>query len=268
MKPCVPLIATCLIALVAVPAALVAQPATPVTSAQAGTLSPELRQKLMDSQGRAAAFLQQQQRADGTFDDNIGISALAATALLRMPGASHDKQLALTTKQLDALVALQKPDGGIYDKTVPHYVTAVAVMALVAGGRPADKPVIEKARQYLADQLLDEGEGSQADRQVRYGGMGYGAPSPNGRQRGHHQPRVRAPRDEGIGPAGQQPRVGQGDQVPAAHAEQQRDQRSEMGGQRRRLRVLPRLHLQRRRRHQVVRERHATPASSATPGPT
>ena len=181
MKPHVALIAGCLVALVTVPATLVAQPATPVTSAQAGTLSPELRQKLMDSQGRAAAFLQQQQRADGTFDDNIGISALAATALLRMPGASHDKQLALTAKQLDALVALQKPDGGIYDKTVPHYVTAVAVMALVAGGRPADRPVIEKARQFLADRLLDEGEGVKPT-DIWYGGMGYGAPNASGRQ--------------------------------------------------------------------------------------
>ena len=42
---------------------------------------------------------------------------------------------------------------------IPHYITAVSAMALVAGGRPQDKPIIEKARAYLADHLLDEGEG-------------------------------------------------------------------------------------------------------------
>ena len=31
-------------------------------------------------------------------------------------------------------------------------------MAFVAGGRPQDKPLIERGRQYLADHLLDEGD--------------------------------------------------------------------------------------------------------------
>jgi hypothetical protein len=32
-------------------------------------------------------------------------------------------------RALDAIVKLAKPDGGIYDKIVPHYITAVSVMA-------------------------------------------------------------------------------------------------------------------------------------------
>ena len=46
-------------------------------------------------------------------------------------------------------------------------------MALVAAGRPEDRPAIDKARQFLVDQQLDEGEGLQPKDKF-YGGMGYG----------------------------------------------------------------------------------------------
>ena len=62
---------------------------------------------------------------------------------------------------------------------IPHYITAVSVQALAAGGRPADKATIEKARKYLADHLLDEGEGIQKSDKF-YGGMGYGGTSDGG----------------------------------------------------------------------------------------
>ena len=86
----------------------------------------------------------------------------------------------LTGKTLDSLRKLAKPDGGIYEKDIPHYITAVSVMALVAAGQPADKAIITKARAYLALHLLDEGEGvSPSDK--FYGGMGYGGTSDGGR---------------------------------------------------------------------------------------
>src|SRR5204862_260351 len=75
---------------------------------------------------------------------------------------------------LDALVALAKPDGGIYVSVIPYYITAVSTVALIAGNRPADRPVIERARTYLAEHLLDEGEGVSKN-DFWYGGMGYGA---------------------------------------------------------------------------------------------
>lgn len=147
---------------------------------QAG-LSAQTRERLTQSLNKAATYVKNQQRPDGTFDPHPGVSALAATALLRMPGTSPQKQLATVGPALDALVKLAKPDGGIYDNSVPHYVTAVAAMALVAGGRPADKPVIEKARAFIAERLLDEGEGVKPG-EIWYGGIGYGAPHPSGRQ--------------------------------------------------------------------------------------
>ncbi len=58
----------------------------------------------------------------------------------------------------------------------------------------------------------------------------------------HHQPRVRPQALKAIGSVGEQPGLRQGAHLPAAHAEQQRDQRPDVGGQRRRLRVLPGIH--------------------------
>jgi squalene-hopene/tetraprenyl-beta-curcumene cyclase len=129
---------------------------------------------------QGAAYLVQQQHADGTWENHPGITAMVAAALLRQPGTSKATELAVTTKALDMLAGLAKPDGGIYQKDIPHYITAVSVMALVAGGRPQDKPLIEKGRRYLAEHILDEGEGvSPSDK--FYGGMGYGGTSDGGR---------------------------------------------------------------------------------------
>lgn len=147
-------------------------------SVSARQLSADSRQKLAESLNRAAAFIAKQQRPDGKYDNHPGITAMAATALLRQPGA-RDRELAAVAKTLDYLKGLAKPDGGIYEKMIPHYITAVAVQALVAGGRPGDKATIEAARKYLADHLLDEGEGiAKSDK--FYGGLGYGGTSDGG----------------------------------------------------------------------------------------
>jgi squalene-hopene/tetraprenyl-beta-curcumene cyclase len=154
------------------------QNAAPNTAS--GTLSAETRKRLMQSLGRGAAYLQQQQRADGIWENHPGITAMAVTALLRQPGTTPAAQMPVVGKSLDALAKLAKPDGGIYEKVIPHYITAVSVMALVDGRRPQDRPLIERGRRYLADHLLDEGEGVPPSDKF-YGGMGYGGTSDGGR---------------------------------------------------------------------------------------
>lgn len=165
----------CLCLQLALPATGAAQasPAAASAAAQRG-LTTETERRLRESLAKAEAYLRSQQPANGIWENHPGIAALAATALLRQPGTTKAKQLETVGKTLDALAALAKPDGGIYEKTIPHYITAVSTMALVAGGRPKDRPVIERARAYLAENLLDEGEGV-AKNEFWYGGMGYGA---------------------------------------------------------------------------------------------
>jgi squalene-hopene/tetraprenyl-beta-curcumene cyclase len=151
---------------------------TASTGAQNNGLSPETRQQLTASLAKGAAFIAQQQKPDGKYDNHPGITAMAAAALLKQPG-QRDKQLPAAGKALDYLKSLAKPDGGIYEQMIPHYITSTAVQALVAGGRAEDKPAIEKARKYLADHLLDEGEGIQKSDKF-YGGLGYGGTSDGG----------------------------------------------------------------------------------------
>ena len=162
----------CCVALIMLP------PTAPSAQTGAG-LSPELRQKLTVSLERGAAYLKQQQQPNGSFDSNPGITAMAATALLRQPGR-HDAELKTVAKTLELLRGLAKPDGGIYERMIPHYITAVSIMTFAAAGLPQDKPLIEKGRRYLADHLLDEGEGVKPDDKF-YGGLGYGGTSDGGR---------------------------------------------------------------------------------------
>ena len=166
--------------MVALVPALSAQSAAKRAAAPAAKLSTQTRQKLMDSLNRAAAYLRQQQHPDGTWENHPGITAMTATALLLQPGPTMAQKLGATAGSLDSLAKLAKPDGGVYEKDIPHYITAVSLMALVAGGRPQDRPIIEKGRAYLVEHLLDENEGvSPSDK--FYGGMGYGGTSDGGR---------------------------------------------------------------------------------------
>jgi squalene-hopene/tetraprenyl-beta-curcumene cyclase len=151
---------------------------TAIEGRQGANLSAATRQKLTASLSKGAAFLHEQQKPDGKFDNHPGVTAMAAAALLRQPGAK-DKELATVGKTLDYLKSLAKPDGGIYESAIPHYITAVSMQAFVAGGRAADKATITKASLYLADHLLDEGEGIQKSNKF-YGGMGYGGTSDGG----------------------------------------------------------------------------------------
>jgi len=177
MRRSFPFIAACLCGVLAFPSALGAQ----ATGAANTNLSPATRQRLTESLNKAAAYLNQQKKPDGTWENNAGITGLVALALLKMPAADRAKTLASVTPALDSLVKLAKPDGGIYDKMVPHYVTAISVMALATAGRPADKPLIEKGRAFIVERMLDEGEGIKPG-EIWYGGIGYGEPHPSGRQ--------------------------------------------------------------------------------------
>jgi squalene-hopene/tetraprenyl-beta-curcumene cyclase len=170
-KRLLPIVLACLCASIAQPMPAVAQTRS---AANTAPLSAETRQKLTDSLNRGAAYLLQQEKVDGTFDSNPGVTAIAVTALLRQNGAKPSAdQVKKLSKTLDFLVSLGKPDGGIYQQAIPHYITAVSVSALAAAGRPQDKRLIERGRQYLVEQMLDEGEGVKPGDKW-YGGMSYG----------------------------------------------------------------------------------------------
>jgi squalene-hopene/tetraprenyl-beta-curcumene cyclase len=169
MNRAVKVVASLVCALMVVSVSLAGQSAP----ARGGALSAATRQKLMDSLNAAEAYLRQQQQPDGRWENHPGITALAITAILRQPGKARATQMQAVTKSLDGLAALAKPDGGIYENVIPHYITAVSASALATAGRPQDKPIIEKARGYLVENMLDESESVEKS-DFWYGGMGYG----------------------------------------------------------------------------------------------
>lgn len=160
---------------VLVVAASVLRPAAPagqVAALPENGLSANTRAELLAAAARGAAYLRAQQKPDGSWEFHPGITGLAASALLRLPGGSRTEELKTTGRALDRLAALAKPDGGIHDNDLETYVTAIAVMALQAGGRPQDVPLIQKGRAYLVQQMVDEGEGLKASDPF-YGSVGY-----------------------------------------------------------------------------------------------
>lgn len=135
-------------------------------------LSAGTRAALTSAAMRGAAYLRAQQKPDGSFEFHPGITGLAATALLKLPGGSREVELKTTGRALDRLASFAKPDGGIHDDDLETYVTAIAIVALQAGGRAQDVPLIQKGRDYLVTHMMDESEGlSPSD--PFYGALGY-----------------------------------------------------------------------------------------------
>lgn len=74
-------------------------------------------------------------------------TALALNALLLEPGGPTDPPAA--HRAADFLMALQKPDGGIHDGTLPTYNTAIAASALARLGTPRARAAADRAVEFL-----------------------------------------------------------------------------------------------------------------------
>jgi squalene-hopene/tetraprenyl-beta-curcumene cyclase len=175
----VPAVALCAGILLITP--LHADQAKSVPPAAASSLSAATRAQVMTSVKKGADYLRKEQGADGLWDKNYGVTGVAVIALLNEPGVTKAAALKTVTPALDAFVKLAKPDGGIYEQAIPHYITAVSVSALAAAGRPQDQKLIKAAAAYLRQNMLDEGEGI-AKTDFWYGGMGYGGATRPDRQ--------------------------------------------------------------------------------------
>lgn len=150
-------------------------PAAPAQkpAAAAPALSAATRAQALAAVKKGSAFLKKDQAADGLWDKNIGVSGVAALALLNEPGTTKAEALKTVGKTLDTIKSNAKPDGGIYEEAIPHYITAVSVSALAAGGRPQDQALVKAGAKYLVANMLDEGE-NIAKSDFWYGGVGYG----------------------------------------------------------------------------------------------
>ncbi|MEX2578459.1 MAG: prenyltransferase/squalene oxidase repeat-containing protein [Verrucomicrobiales bacterium] len=102
------------------------------------------------------------------------LTALPVSAILGDPSLDPGAPLPDTVeKGYDFILGHAKPDGGLYDKGLATYNTALCLMALVQSGKEEHLPVIAGGRRFLIDQQQDYGEPGETDN-LFDGGIGYG----------------------------------------------------------------------------------------------
>jgi hypothetical protein len=121
---------------------------------------------------KALAFLRTQQAPDGSFSSKRagpGISAVVATALLRSGVSPKEPVLAAVLAYLEKNV---QPDGGIYDKILANYTTAVGVMAFKEANSGGRYDAILKAAANFLKGIQHE-ESTTDLSKLEGGGFGY-----------------------------------------------------------------------------------------------
>jgi squalene-hopene/tetraprenyl-beta-curcumene cyclase len=172
------------------------QPAQAATKSTLAPMNPAMREQAEAMAAKAAKYLRKQQDQstggwsmpkpdkDGKVRPQLpGITALALVAIADDPkgNLSDDQNVSMAVKYL---LNLQQPDGGIYDKMLPSYNTALSVSALSKVGTPDAKAAAQKGVAFLRqlqwseDSNPDAG-GSEAPKKIDrehpfYGGIGYG----------------------------------------------------------------------------------------------
>ncbi|MCX6873403.1 MAG: terpene cyclase/mutase family protein [Verrucomicrobia bacterium] len=136
-----------------------------------------LQQEMRQAIARGNAWLKEQQKATGQWDDEglPAFTALALTAASRDPNLDRKAAApAHLEKGYTWLLAQQKEDGGIYNRGLSVYNTATALTALMAAGRSDYEAAAVKARKHLIDNQWDLGEKGKTDN-PNDGGIGYGS---------------------------------------------------------------------------------------------
>lgn len=162
--------------------ALAAAGLTPIAHAQGAAPAAaehpyiSLEAEIKHAIGKGVDFLTETQHEDGYWGNPQipAYTALAAYNMLRNPNRDDADTLPVELeKALDWIVSQQKDDGGIYGKGLATYNTSLSIMALLAGGREIDEPVIVEARRFLVNQQADIDIKGVADSKFD-GGIGYG----------------------------------------------------------------------------------------------
>jgi squalene-hopene/tetraprenyl-beta-curcumene cyclase len=145
--------------------------AAPDKAAPAAAPAPD-KAKLVAAYDKGLDYLLTQQK-EGKWsvkgEPDPSFTAMALSALLERPGGVRASDKPVVHQAVAFVASSFDTDGGIKSPQNRNYMTAAAVMALVAAGRPEDKAVIAKGIDYVKSlQFTDEGDPS-------YGGIGYGS---------------------------------------------------------------------------------------------
>ena len=124
---------------------------------------------------RGARFLYKNQNPAGWWSSSElpALTALALVALEMSEVAKLDAKYGSERRRaLDFIAGSAKPDGSIHRGQLVNYNTACSLMALSLADEPRFRPLILKARAYIADSQIDLGEKDKMD-DYHDGGVGY-----------------------------------------------------------------------------------------------
>ncbi|MHB8522334.1 MAG: cycloartenol synthase [Limisphaerales bacterium] len=147
--------------------------AAPPLSSATSDLS--LRHEVQHAIDLGLEWLRANQNTNGFWStaEHPAVTALALTAFSGDPAGRFGHIKATRREQGYAyLLRCAKPDGGIYQKGLANYNTAVVMMALLAAQQPDYDPILRKARRFLVGLQVDLGEPGKLDTAMD-GGIGY-----------------------------------------------------------------------------------------------
>jgi squalene-hopene/tetraprenyl-beta-curcumene cyclase len=122
----------------------------------------------------AHKYLLKTQLPNGSWINEPAVTSLVLYAFLLQPAYNPDAASeSAINRGFQFLEQFVKPDGGIYRKEYRSYTTAVCLLAFVQSGQERYANIIKKAKKFLIDWQVDEGEGIPRNHPY-YGGIGYG----------------------------------------------------------------------------------------------
>lgn len=135
------------------------------------TKNSALREQVTAAVEKGLSYLEKFQDAQGFWStaDYPGLTGLVVQAFATGSGTKRGES-APVQKGLKFIRESAKPDGGIYNKGMANYNTAIALTTLVRAGDPNDQKLIEDARKFLISAQA-QGAADPAEN----GGFGYEA---------------------------------------------------------------------------------------------
>jgi squalene-hopene/tetraprenyl-beta-curcumene cyclase len=130
----------------------------------------------MEPVEKGLAWLRTQQNPDGSWYDNVGVTALCALSFMN---SGYDESDVTVQKATGFLISNAHSDGTICNDFYATYETSLALIALVATHNTNYQSTMNSARDWLINSQWDENcvWGSVDKANWYYGGFGYGEES-------------------------------------------------------------------------------------------
>ena len=133
-----------------------------------------LEEKARQAIDRALKWMRSQQGKDGSYGGHPGVTAMALLAFLQSHRRYRETDGPFVRGAVEYLVSLAKPNGSIFDKNLPTYNTALAILALHATENHAYRGIVKKGQGFLVGlQAAEQNNYKESDK--FFGGIGYGS---------------------------------------------------------------------------------------------